>query len=230
MKPKPAILAMALIGGGWLTVAPIGCSGPQLQQTESSSTWNASYQPPDIGEKQLDPVLAMVSQLQMAAQDSLDAAKMVGTPDHELTEARRDFASAEESMQGGKASYAARRYRESWEQLRAADAAFRRAEESAVRAGLGHLERDLAADYGRLLSPDSRSGYGATGVVRVSQANTNLRDGAGMGFQVIGQAQLGDTLSLVAESGEWYRVRTPAGVIGWVSKALVTRLPEPRTR
>jgi Bacterial SH3 domain len=218
---------MALCGGCWLSVALIGCSGPQPQQTESNGTWNGSYQPSDIGEKQLDAILAMVSQLQIATQDSLDAAKMVGTPDHELTEARQYFASAEEFLQGGKVSYTARQYRESWEQLRAADTAFRRAEESAVRAGLGQLERELSTDYGRLLPPENRSRYGATGAVRVSQGNVNLRDGAGMGFQVIGQAQLGDTLNLLAESGEWYCVRTAAGLVGWVSKALVTRLPEP---
>lgn len=227
MQPKSAVLAMALFGGCWLIVALVGCSGPQAQQTASNSTWHPSYQPSDIGEKQLDPVLALVSQLQVATRESLDAAKMVGTPDHELTEARQYFASAEEFLSGGKAAYTARRYPESWDQLRAAETAFRRAEESAVRAGLGQLERELVADYGRLLLPENRSRPRATGAVRVSQGNINLRDGAGMSFQVIGKAQLGDTLNLLAESGEWYRVRTAAGLVGWVSKALVTRLPEP---
>jgi hypothetical protein len=227
MKYKSAVRLMALFGSCWLSAALLGCSAPQVQQTASNSTWNPSYQPSDIGEQQLDPVLAMVSQLQIATREALDAAKMVGTPDHELIEARQYFASAEEFLRGGKASYTARRYQESWEQLRAASMAFRRAEESGVRAGLGQLERELAADYGRLLAPENRSRYGGTAAVRVSQGNISLRDGAGMSFQVIGKAQLGDTLNLLAESGEWYRVRTAAGLVGWVSKALVTRLPEP---
>jgi uncharacterized protein YgiM (DUF1202 family) len=227
MKSKSAVLTMALVGGCWLLVALVGCSGPEVQQTESNSAWNPSYQPSDIDAKQLDPMVALVSQLQVATRESLDAAKIVGTPDQDLTEAQQYFASAEEFLRGGKASYIARRYQESWQQLRAADMAFRRAEESAVRAGLGQLERELAADYGRLLPPENQGRQRGRGNVRVSQGNVNLRDGAGTSSQVIGKAQLGDTLNLLAESGEWYRVRTSAGLIGWVSKAVVTRLPEP---
>jgi SH3-like domain-containing protein len=44
---------------------------------------------------------------------------------------------------------------------------------------------------------------------------------------VIGQAQLGDTLTILAESGEWYRVRMGTGLVGWVSKVVVTRVQTP---
>jgi uncharacterized protein YgiM (DUF1202 family) len=111
--------------------------------------------------------------------------------------------------------------------LRAAEAAFRRAEEGAVRAGLGQLERELAADYGRLLNSEARGGRHITGTARVRQANVNLRDGAGTHFQVIGKAQFGDTLNILAESGEWYRVRTGTGLVGWVSKVLVMPVAAP---
>ena len=41
----------------------------------------------------------------MASQESLDAAKSVGTPDHELTAARQDYASAEQLLHDGQAAY-----------------------------------------------------------------------------------------------------------------------------
>jgi hypothetical protein len=230
MTPKPVVLAMALFNSCWLMVALVGCSGPQVQQTESNSTGYPAVRPSAIEEKHLEPMLVMVSQLQIATLESLDAAKMVGTPDQELVEARQHVVSAEQLLQQGKASYTAKQYQDAWEQLRAADIAFRRAEEAAVRAGLGQLERELLTDYGRLLTAGHQSRRYAMGTVRVSQENVNLRDGAGTHFQVIGKVQFGDTLTLLAEAGQWYRVRTNAGGIGWVSKGLVTHPPQPEIK
>jgi len=198
-----------------------------MQQTDVNGAWAPSQPPTRIGERQLDPLLVKLSQLQMVSQESLDAAKLVGTPDHELTAARQDYASAEQLLHDGQAAYMAKQYELSWNRLRAADAAFRRAEEAAVRAGLGQLEHELAADYGRLLNPDARSGRRIVGAARVSQGSINLRDGAGTHFQVIGKAQAGDTLTILAELGEWYRVRTGTGLVGWVSKISVTRMQSP---
>jgi hypothetical protein len=204
-----------------------GCGGPQMQQADANGPWSSSHRPPTIEETQLDSILTKVSQLQMASQEALDAAKLIGTPEHELTEAQQDYASAEQLLQAGNATYRARQYAQSWDALQAADAAFRRAEEAAVRAGLEQLERELVSDYGRLLNPDARGGRPTTGAARVSQGSVNLRNGAGTDFQVIGKVQLGDTLNVLAESGEWYRVRTGTGLIGWVSKMLVTRIQSP---
>lgn len=227
MKPKTAIPGMALFSGCWFMVVLVGCSGPQAQHTESNGRRASSSQPSDIGAKQLDPLLVMVAQLQVATLEALDAARMVGTSENELTEAQQYLASAEHLLQVGRASYTDKEYQKSLEQLRTADVAFRRAEEAAVRAGLEQLERELVADYGRLFPSRTRNRRPASGAVRVSQWTINLRDGAGLSFQVVGKAQLGDTLNLVAESGEWYRVQTAAGLLGWVSKSLVTQLPEP---
>jgi uncharacterized protein YgiM (DUF1202 family) len=198
-----------------------------VQQTESNGGPAFSAQSSDIGSKQLDPLLAKVSQLQVATLEALDAARMVGTAESQLTEALQYLASAEHLLQAGRTSYTGKQYRESLEQLRGADMAFRQAEEAAVRAGLAQLERELVADYGRFLPAQSRNRRPASGAVRVSQWTINLRDGAGLSFPVVGKAQRGDTLKLVAESGEWYRVQTVAGLFGWVSKSLVTRLPDP---
>jgi Bacterial SH3 domain len=226
MKSIPAFLGMGLFGGYWLLLIG-GCSAPQLQPVDANGIMNPSQRPASIAASQLTSLLAMVSQLQMASQESLDAAKLVGTPDPELTSAQQDHAAAEQLLQDGRAAYAARQYEQSWDKLRAADAAFRRAEEAAVRAGLRQFERELVADYGRLLNLEGGGRRRAIGPARVSQGSVSLRDGAGMDFEIIGKAQRGDTLSILAESGEWYRVRTGTGLVGWVSKLLVTRLPTP---
>ena len=226
MKPKSALLTMALFSGGCLAIVLAGCSGSQVQQAGLDGRGSSSSQPFEISEKHVNSLLATVSQLYVVSQESLEAARIVGTPDGELTAARQDFVSGEESLRQGRASYAGRRYQDSWDELQVAGTAFRRSEESAVRAGLGQLERELASDYGRFLPAESGRRR-PTSMVRVSQERVNLRDGAGMDFQVVGKAQLGDTLNLLAESGEWYRVRTSKGVVGWVSKELVTRASTP---
>jgi uncharacterized protein YgiM (DUF1202 family) len=227
MKSTSAILGMALFGSCWLMIVFGGCSGPQERQVDANIINGPSQRPAIIDANQLEPLLVMVLQLQLASQESLDAAKLVGTPDSELTAAQQEHASAEQLLQAGNAAYTARQYEHSWDTLRAAGAAFRRAEEAAVRAGLAQLERELAAQYGRLLNPEARGGRRPPGPVWVSQQSVNLRDGAGMDFQVVGKAQRGDTLSILAEAGEWYRVRTGTGLIGWVSKTLVTSVSSP---
>jgi uncharacterized protein YgiM (DUF1202 family) len=180
----------------------------------------------DMGERQVDFLLTTVSHLRAVAQEALEASSVVGTPTGELQEAQQLFAGGEQSFQQGKAAHAARQYRTSWEQLRASETAFRRSEEAAVRAGLAQLERELVANYGRFHGP-VLEGRRSSNTLRVSQGGVNLRDGAGVNFQVIGKVQLGDTLNLLAESGEWYRVRAATGIVGWVSKNLVTRVPVP---
>jgi hypothetical protein len=227
MHPTTVVLGLALFGSAWMTLVFTGCTGSQMQQTDANGA-RASLQPPAvIGERQLAPLLVKVSQLRMVSQESLDAATLVGTPDHELTAARQEYASAELLLHEGQAAYMAKQYELSWDRLRAADAAFRRADEAAVRAGLGQLEHELAAKYGQRLNPDARRGPNLVGVARVSQASINLRDGAGTHFQVIGKAQSGDTLTILAELGEWYRVQTGTGLVGWVSKMLVTQVRNP---
>ena len=206
----------------------VGCAGPQIPQTEAIGPWHPSPSPPTIADRQLDPLLAQVSQLQMISRESLDAAKLVGTPDHELTVAQQDYAAAEQLLRDGTAAYRAGQSELSWDKLRAAEAAFRRAEEAAVQAGLGQLEDELAADYGRFLNPEARRRRPIAGAARVSQGSINLRNGAGTHFQVIGKAQLGDTLTILSESGEWYQIQTGTGLVGWVSKTLVTRVSLPR--
>jgi len=205
-----------------------GCGGPQMHQADANHSWDLARRPTSIDERQIAPLLTRLSQLQMASQEAMEAAKLIGTREHELTEAQQAHMSGEQWLQDGAAAYGAKQYVQSWDILEAADAAFRRAEEAAIRAGLAQLEQELVAAYGRLLTPDALANR-QTGdnVARVSQASINVREGAGTGFQVIGRVQLGDTLNILAESGEWYQVRTGTGLIGWVSKILVRRIQHP---
>jgi hypothetical protein len=200
MKSTSTILFVAACMGSCLILVFSGCGGPQIYPAEANRPSQPSQRPTALGETQL------------------------GTPEHELLAAKQDYVSAEQLLQDGNAAYGAKQYVQSWDKLQAADAAFRRAEETAVLAGLGQLERELVSDYGRLLNSEARGSRRSTSAARVSQGSAILRNGAGTDFQVIGKAQLGDTLSILAESGEWYRVRTGTGLIGWVSKLSVTKI------
>jgi Bacterial SH3 domain len=227
MHSTSAVRGLTLFASVWMTVMLAGCGGPQIQDTAAPGRWAPSQPPTAIREGQLESLLAHVSHLQMLSQESLDAAKSVGTPDHKLTTAQQDYAAAEQLRHDGEAAYTAKDYKVSWDRLRAADATFRRAEEAAVQAGINQLEQELAAHYGRFLTPHTSSGRGIAGTAQVTQGSISLRDGAGTLFPVIGKAQLGDIVTILAESGEWYQIRMGTGVVGWVSKLLVTRVHSP---
>jgi Bacterial SH3 domain len=224
MQPECGVLRVMLLSCG-LIVAVIGCNSAHVQQEDSGGLLMPSQRVTsgdgqDV--KQIDALLVAVDQLQTISQESLAAARLIGTADLELAEARQALARAERLVRAGKMAYAAMQYQESWESLQAADAALRVAEEAAVRAGLGHIERELAEDYARVLTADTRRKRPVTGIVRVLGGVVNLRDGAGGNFQVVGKAYEGDTLRLLAEAGAWYQVRTQAGLEGWVAKSVVT--------
>jgi hypothetical protein len=226
MKRERRVLYVALLSGG-LIVAAIGCSSTPVRQEDASSLWTLSQPPTSIvtpDAKQGEALLAAVQQRQTISQEALEAAMLIGTADPELTEARQALARAEGLAHEGKAAYTARQYQESWERLQAADAALKLAEEAAIRAGLTHIERELAEDYAHAFSTPARRKRSSTGIVRVLAGVVNLRGGAGVDFQVVGKAYGGDRLSLLAETGEWYQVRTQVGLEGWVSKSAV--MPE----
>src|SRR5919108_5491901 len=126
MPSTSIVLGLALFGSVWLSTLFTGCSGPQMQQTDADGAWAPPRPPTAITEGQIDPLLVVVSQLRTVSQESIDAAKLVGAPDRELTTARQDYASAEQLLHDGQAAYMARQYELSWDRLRAADAAFRR--------------------------------------------------------------------------------------------------------
>lgn len=204
-------------------VVCLGCNGLDPQPGVADDVPRSMLQEVMIGSEQVEALLEQVSRLRAVSQEALDAAAVIGTTDSALAGAQQVWVTAEQSWREGHLAYEAGQYRISREKLRLAGEGFKRAEERAVRAGLSHIEDELAQEYAHSIASDEpRSGVGG-GSVQVVEGVVNLRDGAGLNFQVIGNARLGQVLQLLAEVGEWYQVRTEQGTVGWVSKALAIR-------
>ncbi len=225
MKNPSRFLRIALLSWGLATVT-LGCSGMSGRPGDPAGVLG---QPggavPNTG-VHIEELLAEVYRLRTASHESLDAAATVGTAERELADARQALATGEGQLREGEAAYAAREYQRGWEKLWAAREALRRSEERAVQAGLGQVERALAAEYAPSALMRNREKSPVMTVVRVRESTLNLHDGAGESFQVVGKAHMGDVLEVLGDAGEWYHVTTRAGLRGWVSKALVTRVPE----
>lgn len=58
---------------------------------------------------------------------------------------------------------------------------------------------------------------------RVNASLLNVRSEPSMEGEVIGHARRGERVTILAESGEWLRVRTGGGETGWVSSQHVAR-------
>lgn len=57
--------------------------------------------------------------------------------------------------------------------------------------------------------------------VRVVADSVNLRAGAGVDYEVVGQVSRGDVLDALGAEGEWIQVRPPTGMCLWVYAQLV---------
>lgn len=222
MQPTIRLLPLVLIICG-LIVASAGCSTTYPPSDNSSGLLGVASEGTMAGPQAIELLWAEVARLRLVAQESFDAATMIGTAEAQLAEAREALGRADRLIQEGQA--AARDSQEGRRKLQAAESALRQAEETAVRAGLTQIEHELAAGYAHVLPPKVGERRQLMGMVRVTQSVANLRGGAGIDFQVVGKAREGDTLDLMAEVGNWYYVRTRGGVEGWVSKDLVTRVP-----
>ena len=58
---------------------------------------------------------------------------------------------------------------------------------------------------------------------RVNASTLNVRSEPSLQGDVIGHARRGERVTILGESGEWIRVRTGAGEVGWVSSQHVAR-------
>jgi uncharacterized protein YgiM (DUF1202 family) len=58
---------------------------------------------------------------------------------------------------------------------------------------------------------------------RVNASTLNVRDSPSLQGEVIAHARRGERVTILGESGEWIRVRTGGGVVGWVSSQHVAR-------
>ncbi|HEX3071669.1 MAG TPA: SH3 domain-containing protein [Thermoanaerobaculia bacterium] len=62
-----------------------------------------------------------------------------------------------------------------------------------------------------------------TGTVRVNVSTLNVRREASLTAEVVERVRRGERLTLLAESGDWLRVRLHDGTSGWVASQLVVR-------
>lgn len=63
----------------------------------------------------------------------------------------------------------------------------------------------------------------ATGSGRVNASVLNVRADPSLNGEIVGHARRGERVTILGESGEWLRVRTGSGEIGWVSSQHVAR-------
>jgi curli biogenesis system outer membrane secretion channel CsgG len=75
-------------------------------------------------------------------------------------------------------------------------------------------------------SAGAAASTGTKGIsVYVSGASVNIRSGAGTEYGVVATATKGTKLTMIEESGSWYKVRTIDGKEGWVRNDLVSLSP-----
>ncbi len=60
---------------------------------------------------------------------------------------------------------------------------------------------------------------------RVVRDRAQLRCGPGLSFKVVGSANQGTVVETRGRSGDWVKIKPPAGLVVWVSRTAVTVLP-----
>ena len=86
----------------------------------------------------------------------------------------------------------------------------------------------IMAKYIGGASSGSSSGSSSTSsasngkVYRVTSSTLNMRKGAGTGFTKIATLSKGDAVKVTGSNGNWFKVITPDGKSGWVSKSYLT--------
>jgi hypothetical protein len=63
----------------------------------------------------------------------------------------------------------------------------------------------------------------AVSTVRVNVSTLNVRGEASTSAEIIGHVRRGERLTVIADSGDWLRVKLGDGTTGWVSSELVVR-------
>jgi N-acetylmuramoyl-L-alanine amidase len=62
-----------------------------------------------------------------------------------------------------------------------------------------------------------------TAKVTVTGTTVNLRSGPGTSYGIVGQVSQGDTLTLLATEGDWYKVQTPQGKVCYIAASLASK-------
>ncbi|KWX82346.1 hypothetical protein AMQ83_32775 [Paenibacillus riograndensis] len=63
----------------------------------------------------------------------------------------------------------------------------------------------------------SRSSGSAGGTVQVTASSLRIRGGPGTGYKVLGSLKEGDSVTVLLRQGDWARIRTTGGEVGWVA-------------
>ena len=67
----------------------------------------------------------------------------------------------------------------------------------------------------------------AAPVTQVAWSSVNIREGPGLNYKVVGNVRKGASLAVLAEKGQWLRVRLANGKQVWVSKLATSLAPKP---
>ncbi|MEK3838353.1 MULTISPECIES: N-acetylmuramoyl-L-alanine amidase [unclassified Paenibacillus] len=62
----------------------------------------------------------------------------------------------------------------------------------------------------------------SSGTAVVTASSLRIRSGPGTGYEVVGSLQSGNKVTLLLRQGEWSRVRTAGGTVGWVSSGYLS--------
>lgn len=71
------------------------------------------------------------------------------------------------------------------------------------------------------LTPDAPPSSSST-VYRTTASTLNLRSGPGTGYAVIGKLKKGTGCTILKSSGNWRKIKTLKGTVGWVSRNYLT--------
>ena len=142
MTQTPTVRRIALVSRGLVAVI-IGCASTYTPQGHIGGASSPPVAVDASTREGVEELLVEAYRLRAASLESLEAAVLIGTADHELSEARRVLALGEQQLRKGEAAYRAQQYRQGLEMLGAARVALSSAEEAAVRAGLAQIARAL---------------------------------------------------------------------------------------
>jgi N-acetylmuramoyl-L-alanine amidase len=66
-------------------------------------------------------------------------------------------------------------------------------------------------------------GVAANGTVTIAENAVNVRNGPGLSYQLVKQANRGEKFTIIKEQGDWIQIQLSAAKTGWVANWVVTR-------
>ncbi len=88
-------------------------------------------------------------------------------------------------------------------------------------AGIADADPDLA----QLDTIEGTLDFGAPAgrptTAKISAEAANVRSGPGLSYKTIGRLPSGTVVTIIEGKADWYKVRTPAGSIGWISQEVL---------